>query len=343
MKQNIVHNILLGQQHVPKHHTAHAFAPSNIALCKYWGKRNESLRLPMNNSLSISLGEYGTHTSITVIDDKRDKIFFNRKEIGHHTAFSKRLINFLDLFRVEKNKPYFLIETAANLPVCAGFASSASGFAALTLALQKLFDWHLTKEKLSILARLGSGSAARSLWHGFVKWHAGHLNNGMDSYAEKIPLTWNQLCIGLLVIAAKKKKISSSHAMAHTILQSKRYTTWPQTAHQHCLVIEKAIKEKNMILLGQTAQQNSIDMHAVMHASDPPINYNTPQTNAAIHQILGLQKKKHAIYFTQDAGSNLILLFTQQDMPIVLHYFPQVKVILPFANKDASHVSGYFS
>ena len=178
--------------------TASAFAPANIALCKYWGKRDSELNLPMTSSLSVSLGDKGTCTKISVND--QDKIILNGDMLSLDLPFAKRLIAYLDLFRTQDHL-HFSIETTNNIPTGAGVASSASGFAALVLALDKLFQWQLDKKHLSILARLGSGSACRSLWQGFVKWHVGVRGDGMDSVAEPLSIEWPNFRMGLLIFS----------------------------------------------------------------------------------------------------------------------------------------------
>ncbi|ETZ04929.1 diphosphomevalonate decarboxylase [Holospora undulata HU1] len=158
-------------------------APINIALCKYWGKRNKELNLPQTSSISIALPYYTT-TTISIAQDK-DRIFLNGKEVSLDSEFGRRTIDFLNLIRQNKNI-FLKIETNNDLPTSAGLASSASGFAAFVIALNDIFNWNLTNEKLSILARMGSGSAARSIPPGFVYWQAGKKADGTDSYATEM-------------------------------------------------------------------------------------------------------------------------------------------------------------
>lgn len=336
MKKKLIDTILMQKKSAAHLAEVSAFAPANIALCKYWGKRNVALHLPVNNSLSISLSHLGTTTKLAIHDDLIDKIVVNNQVMGKSSFFSQRLIAFLNMFRDKET--HFLVETSSNLPIAAGLASSASGFAALTLCLNQLYRWDLSKKELSILARLGSGSAARSLWHGFVKWHAGDLNNGTDSYAEKLNIIWEELCIGILVLDKKRKKISSSDAMAATLAQSNLYrSTWRNKANADCLSVEKAIREKNIALLGSITQRNSIYMHQTMRDCSPPITYNTLATDQAIDKILSLQEI-HNIYFTQDAGPNIFLLFLKKDISIVLKYFPSAIIVFPFKKSRRVYV-----
>ncbi|MCC8417418.1 MAG: diphosphomevalonate decarboxylase [Rickettsia endosymbiont of Bryobia graminum] len=186
-------------------------APVNIALCKYWGKQNKELNLPYTSSLSLALPYY-TVTTIS-INENNDQVFLNDKEMPTNSEFRKRTIEFLNLFRSTSNM-YFKVETQNDLPTASGFASSASGFAALVIALDDLFNWNLTSEQLSVLARLGSGSASRSIYPGFVYWKAGIKSDGTDSYAKALSIKqWDNLRVGLLVISEEKKDTSSRDVM----------------------------------------------------------------------------------------------------------------------------------
>ena len=164
--------------HLPKRlslrQLAAAYAPSNIALAKYWGKRDYVLNLPLNSSLSISLADWGSHTQIFPAETACDEVWLNGVSLPLDSVFAQKIISFLNFFRREQMLP-LRVETVNTLPTAAGLASSASGFAALTLALDKAFNLQLPHSVLSMLARFGSGSATRSLWHGFVRWDRGYI------------------------------------------------------------------------------------------------------------------------------------------------------------------------
>ena len=317
---------------------AEAFAPSNIALCKYWGKRSVELNLPVNSSLSISLGNKGTITKVSIINNNIDQVSLNGNLMSEQSNFYKKIVNFLDLLR-EKNvlinkKTFFNIDTHSNLPIAAGLATSASGFAALVKALDQLFSWNLSLKDLSMLARLGSGSASRSLWHGFVKWHAGVQPNGIDSFAEPIDFVWPELCIGLLVIDAQEKHISSREAMQISVNTSPFYNTWPSLAAKDLAVLETAIKTKDFSLLGATSEANALAMHAIMLSSRPVIMYSNSDTINNIKKIWKLRYSDNLdLYFTQDAGPNLKLLFLYKDLAIVKEVFSGLELIRPFMER----------
>lgn len=309
-----------------------AFAPSNIALCKYWGKRNAMLNLPVNSSLSISLGNKGTITKVSIINNK-DQVILNNNLIAEQNNFYKKIINFLNVLRnkllIDKNI-YLKIDTSSNIPIAAGLASSASGFAALVKALDQLFAWNLPLKELSILARLGSGSASRSLWHGFVKWHAGLKEDGTDSFAEPINCIWSELCVGLLVVEQKEKYISSREAMQISVETSPLYSEWQNLAIKDLNTLEIAIKNKDFSLFGITAEANALAMHSIMLSSRPAILYSNVDTVNNIKKIWELRYNNFELYFTQDAGPNLKLLFLYKDFFKIKEMFPNIELVRPF-------------
>ncbi len=309
-------------------HNAKAFAPSNIALCKYWGKRDVELNLPVNSSLSVSLGNLGSKTEIDRADDC-DTFIHNNHPVEKESAFYNRMKNFLSLFR-PKSDFYFKVITENNIPTAAGLASSASGFAALTLALDKFFNWNLDKKTLSQLARLGSGSASRSIYEGFVEWHAGKDPNGMDCYAEQISEQWNELCIGIVTVSSEAKGQSSGQAMQHTVSTSLLYKSWPEKSSTDLATLKKAIATKDFELFGQTAETNAFSMHATMLSAWPPVFFWKPETLTIIENVWELRKQQHHLYITIDAGPNVKLLFLKKDTNLIKEHFSSIKIIEPF-------------
>ncbi len=312
---------------------ATAFASSNIALCKYWGKRSLDLNLPINSSLSISLANKGATTKVSLINSDTDVVILNSNQVDNNSNFYKKIVKFLDLFKdqLPNNKTAFRVVTSSNIPIAAGLASSACGFAALVKALDQLFNWNLSLKELSILARLGSGSACRSLFDGFVKWHAGIQADGSDSFAERLNVSWPEFCIGLLIFDQKEKYLSSREAMLLSVETSPLYAVWPDLANQDLTVIESAINNQDFVLLGQTAEANALAMHSVMLSARPAIMYSNSETINNIEKIWNTRRKHNLeLYFTQDAGPNLKLLFLAKDIALIKQFFPEVEIIQPF-------------
>lgn len=321
-KSDVVKNIV-GDNFSLAVETATAFAPTNIALCKYWGKRDQELNLPMTSSLSVSLGDKGAKTTLSVVAEK-DIIVLNETLVAEETSFYKKLTAFLDLFRPHPDF-YFHVKTISTVPIAAGLASSACGFASIVLALDELFLWQLEPYQLSILARLGSGSASRSIWNGFVEWHAGTRDDGMDSHGEVLDAIWPELCIGVLMVSEKEKSISSREAMQQTVETSELYRCWPTKVMHDLSVIKEAILTKDFESLGKTAESNALTMHATMLSAWPPIYYCLPETISAMQKIWQTRADGLSLYFTQDAGPNLKLLFLKKDRDIIKHHFPNLE------------------
>lgn len=325
MKKSEIISLLLANKknHLPqKNFVAKTFAPSNIALIKYWGKRNTELNLPMTSSLSISLQNKGCEVELSQQNEK-DEIFLNDHFVDLNSEFAIRLLEFVNLFR-KPNSWFFTAKIISTVPIGAGLASSACGFAAVVKALDQLLDWQLSLKNLSILARLGSGSASRSLWDGFVEWHAGERDDGMDSFAEPLELSWPEFSLGLLILDARQKQISSRVAMQRTVETSILYRSWPTQVAMDLSVMRQAILDKNFELLGQTAEANALAMHATMLSARPAVNYFLPETIAAMQKIWQCRADGLPVYFTQDAGPNLKLLFLQKHFSDVKEIFPEM-------------------
>lgn len=306
-----------------------AYAPTNIALCKYWGKRDTELNLPVTSSLSIALPDKGAMTTLKWNTKAVDTVVLNGEEIASDSAFVTRLVSYLDLFRTV-DKWYLHIDIKMNLPVAAGLASSACGFASIAAALNDLLQWQLSMRDLSILARLGSGSAARSLWNGFVFWHEGLREDGMDSFGEPLNVEWEALCVGIIPISSAQKAVSSREAMQRTVNSSALYASWPRKVSQDLSIFKQALKTKNFSLLGGTAESNALAMHATMLSSWPPICYFLPETLTAMQKVWECRRAGCEVYFTEDAGPNLKLLFLQPQTDALQAAFPEMEVISVF-------------
>ncbi|RTE66013.1 diphosphomevalonate decarboxylase [Amphritea opalescens] len=306
---------------------APVFAPSNIALCKYWGKRDVELNLPINSSLSISLAHLGTQTRLSVSDE--DAVWLNGEKVAAQDKFARKVIAFIDLFRGPQGSPV-KVETDNNIPTAAGLASSASGFAALMLAIDGFYGLKLDPQCLSAFARMGSGSASRSLYTGFVEWQMGVREDGMDSIALPLDSHWDALRIGLVKVSVAEKAVDSRSGMNRTVETAHLYQSWPLQAAADLERLHQAIADKNFTQLGETAEQNALSMHATMIAAWPPLLYWQPGSVAAMHRIWQARAEGVEVYFTMDAGPNLKLLFTAEAEAAVKHYFPDMEVIAPF-------------
>ena len=317
---------LLPPKAKPSTQSSTAFAPSNIALCKYWGKRDPLLNLPLTSSLSMSLGKKGTTTTVALSKTGKHQLTVNQQIIINDSPMAQRLWCFVGYCMIEKKYPLH-ISSGSNIPLAAGLASSASCFASLVLALNTFFHWHLSKKQLSLLARLGSGSACRSFWPGFVQWQRGEDPAGFDSYAYPLDSQWSELRIGLLLFSKAPKGFSSSEAMNISVNTSPLYYSWPETVEKHMAFIKEALRNKDFHLLGSIAEANALAMHAIMVAATPSIVYALPETRIYYKKIQQLRKEGVPVYFTQDAGPNLKVLFENQWREQVLAALGSMEVV----------------
>nr|WP_091357900.1 diphosphomevalonate decarboxylase [Amphritea atlantica] len=326
-KQSVINNYLPATVTPVADSSDTQFAPSNIALCKYWGKRDAELNLPVNSSLSVSLAHLGSKTRICISDT--DQVWLNGAQVAAGDKFARKVIAFIDLFRRGADH-CVRVETENNIPTAAGLASSASGFAALMLAVDQFYGLNLEPSVLSAFARMGSGSASRSLYEGFVEWQMGIREDGMDSFALPLDVSWPQLRIGLVKVNTGEKAVDSRAGMNRTVETAHLYQSWPLQAAADLERLHQAIADQSFTRLGETAEQNALSMHATMIASWPPLLYWQPDSVAAMQTIWQARAEGLELYFTMDAGPNLKLLFTADAETAVKQRFPGLEVIRPF-------------
>ncbi|GKQ42677.1 diphosphomevalonate decarboxylase [Companilactobacillus sp. RD055328] len=290
-----------------------AIAHTNIALIKYWGKKDEALRLPYTDSLSLTLDDFYTETSVTVSDEDQ---FFLDGELKSN-ADSQRVFNFLNYFRLKYNvKNSFLIESNNHVPNSAGLASSSSAFAALSGALAKASNLDLSLKELSQLARVGSGSASRSIYGGFVQWHAGH--DDESSFAEQFDDASNSDINILSVIVNKNKKnISSTEGMNRTRMTSPFYKIWPDVVEHDLIKIKPAIKNNDIRTIGEISEHNAMEMHALTMSANPPFTYFDPETIEIMNIISNMRNENISVYFTIDAGPNVKVICHKKDVTLI--------------------------
>jgi diphosphomevalonate decarboxylase len=287
--------------------TARAF--SNIALIKYWGKLPTKLNSPATPSISLAVSALKTETTVCRIESGRDKFILNGKPTD--MATSQRLREYLDIWRKQKLiAGHFLIESRNNFPTGAGLASSASGYAALAVALGAFTETPIDKAELSRLARIGSGSAARSVVGGLA-----FLPDGKNPAAklimpaDKIP--WGMV---MAIVESKHKKINSRTGMGHSAETSPYYQSWIKSAKSDCRKMLRAIYRNNLAEIGITAEANALAMHACMMSARPPLVYWHPATVEIITRVPFWRKSGLETYFTIDAGPNVILLGRKPDL-----------------------------
>ncbi len=292
---------------------ATAVAGTNIALVKYWGKRDAALNLPATGSLSLTLAELGTRTTVAFDDGARDR--FRLDGAPADDAATARVTRFLDRVRTRAGlDARAAVESANSVPTASGLASSASGFAALALAATRAAGLTLTPPELSELARLGSGSAARSIFGGFAEMSAGAHPDGSDAVARPLDgsESWDVRLV-VAVTAIGPKPMGSTAAMAHTARTSPYYAAWVAGVDADLAAARAAIAGRELAALGVVAERSALRMHAAALAADPGIIYWNPATLAAIDGVRRLRDGGTPVYFTIDAGPHVKALCAATD------------------------------
>ncbi len=284
---------------------ATAQAHSNIALVKYWGKRDEKLILPYNSSVSMTLDKFFTVTTVEFDKKyKEDEFVLNGKKVFGIEA--EQVKAHLDIVRsMAKIGLNAHVQSENNFPTAAGLASSASGMAALTMAAAKAAGLNLDKKELSILSRQGSGSASRSIFGGFVEWPMGKALDGRDSFGVQIAkeLHWPEFRMIVCIVKGWEKKWKSRAGMTQSVATSPFFGRWAQTAEDDAKELKKAVLEKNFKKVGEIAEQNALKMHATMITTNPSIIYWHPVTVEIIQNVLQWRQEEWLEgYFTMDAG-----------------------------------------
>lgn len=279
---------------------ATARAGANFALVKYWGKRDQRLNLPAAGSISVTLAGLQTQTTVALEPAPGADVFV----LNGVEQAPGRVGAVLDLMReLAGETAACRVESANDFPTGAGLASSASGFAALVVAAAGALGLNLSDRKLSELARLGSGSAARSIFGGFVEMAAGERDDGADAVAQPLLAAeeW-PLEVVVAVTEAGSKAVGSREGMNHTMRSSPYYPAWVETVAADLDAARSAIAARDFEALAEVAEHSALKMHASMLAARPGLIYWNPATLACLHAVRALRSAGTGVFFTVDAG-----------------------------------------
>jgi diphosphomevalonate decarboxylase len=297
-------------------------APSNIAFIKYWGARDLEQALPMNASISMTLAECVSRSTVafTPGSDEPDRIELAGED-GSLTppppSFSVRALAHLErLRRWARRSGSFRVATRNSFPTGAGIASSASGFAALTMAATKALGLTLTTPELSDLARMsGSGSAARSVLGGYVEWSPEGLRTG---HAVSVaPASHWDLRDVIAIVDHGEKDVSSldGHRIATS---SPHFETRQRILPERLALVRRAIGERDLPALGPVLEEEAIELHLIAMSSKPPIFYWKPGTVQVLERLRGLRREGLSAWSTMDAGANVhVICAPEAEAPVI--------------------------
>ena len=303
---------------------ATAVAPSNIAFIKYWGVKDEVLRLPKNGSISMNLSNLLTTTTVEFNSDfYQDSITVNNVQ---EIIEGNRVIKHLDRIRsLAKIQYKAKVISKNNFPTSTGLSSSASGFAALTVAAAAAAGLKLSEKELSILARQGSGSACRSIPDGFVEWLDGDTSE--TSYAVSLyPKDHWDIIDVVAVVSTNKKEISSTegHKLATTSLFFDRRL---QLNKEKMRLVKRYIKEKNFTAFGNVIEAEALELHAIYLTSQPSLIYLLPASLRLLHLVKKWRQEGLEVYFTLNTGQDVHIICEKKNAKKVVKKLSEMEEV----------------
>jgi diphosphomevalonate decarboxylase len=319
---------------------ATAIACANIAFIKYWGRKDHALRLPLNSSISMNLDRATTITTVAFDPGLEvDRVTIEGADRPDHA--DRRVSEHLDRVRAMAGiDTRGRVVSRNSFPMGAGIASSASAFAALTVAACAAVGLELDERALTILARRGSGSACRSIPAGFVEWHTAGTSEG--SYAEQIapPEYWDLRDL-IAVVQTEQKKVGSS--TGHELVGPSPFAGARLSEAERALpIVREAVLDRDFVTLGEEAEQEAIRMHCVAMTSRPSLLYWSPETVRTMHAVRGWRDEGLAAYFTIDAGANVHVLCQGHDaapLEARLRALPSVQEVLANRPGPGTHLT----
>lgn len=313
---------------------ATAIAHPNVAFIKYWGRKDETLRLPTNGSLSMNLSEMITTTTVEFSESfAEDTVEIDGQQIKSE---EKRTIEHLNRIRELANISIKAkVVSINNFPASTGLSSSSSGFAALTMAAAKAAGLDLSEKELTILARQGSGSACRSIPDGFVEWKDAETSE--ESYAETVfPSNYWDIADVVAVVSTEKKRVATSDGQqfAHT---SPFFQARINSMAQKLELAKQYIHEKNFTKFGELIEAEALEMHAVMLTSKPALIYWSEGTLKLMKQVRQWRQEGLPVYFSINTGQDIHLICESKHISTLqekLSHISDVKKVI--TNKPGS-------
>ncbi|MBI2613719.1 MAG: diphosphomevalonate decarboxylase [Candidatus Levybacteria bacterium] len=313
-----------------------AVAPSNIAFIKYWGRKDERLRLPENGSISMNLSNLLTITTVEFNKNfKEDEIIINNQKEENSGS---RAIKHLDRIRkLAKINYKAKVVTKNNFPIGTGLSSSASGFAALTVATASAADLNLSEKELSILGRQGSGSACRSIPDGFVEWLDG--NTSGTSYGVSLHNENYWDIVDVVAVVSKNKKEVSTTEGQKLASSSPFFPVRLARIKGKINLIKKYMDHKNFPKFGELVEGEALELHAIMMTSTPSLIYWLPGTLKVMHAVKRWRADGLPVYFTVNTGQDIHLICQKKDVEKVVKKTKEIsdvqKTIVNYPSKGA--------
>ena len=301
---------------------------ANIAIIKYWGKKAEKEMVPATSSISLTLENMYTETTLSPLpaDAIADAFYINGQlqNEAEHAKMSK----IIDRYRPE-GAGFVRIDTKNNMPTAAGLSSSSSGLSALVKACNAYFQLGLNRRELALEAKFASGSSSRSFYGPLAAWD----KDSGEIYPVETDL---KLAMIMLVLEDQKKPISSRDGMKLCVETSTTFEEWIRQSEQDYKDMLVYLKENDFEKVGVLTENNALAMHATTKTANPPFSYLTDASYGAMDFVRQLRGQGESCYFTMDAGPNVKVLCLEKDLEHLSELLGQRYRLIVSKTKDLS-------
>ena len=301
---------------------------ANIAIIKYWGKKAEKEMVPATSSISLTLENMYTETTLSPLpaDARADEFYINGQL--QNEAEHKKMSKIIDRYRPE-GAGFVRIDTKNNMPTAAGLSSSSSGLSALVKACNDYFQLGLDRKELALEAKFASGSSSRSFYGPIAAWD----KDSGEIYPVETDL---KLAMIMLVLEDQKKPISSRDGMKLCVETSTTFEEWIRQSEQDYKDMLVYLKENDFEKVGVLTEKNALAMHATTKTANPPFSYLTDASYEAMDFVRQLREQGESCYFTMDAGPNVKVLCLEKDLEHLSELLGQRYRLIVSKTKDLS-------
>ena len=305
---------------------------ANIAIIKYWGKKNEKKMIPATSSISLTLENMYTETEISFISEDESikvigepgDVFYLNSELQDKEQRDK-ISNVINLFRKDKSQAV-KIYTVNNMPTEAGLSSSSSGLSAVIKACNKLFEKKMSRKELAQISKFGSGSSSRSFFGPVSAWD----KDTGEIYEIKTDLKFGMI---MLILNDQKKILSSRKGMELCMNTSTDFSEWIRQSEIDYVNMKRSLSDSDFEKIGILTEENALRMHNTTLTADPPFSYLTEESRKAMNDVRELRRKGEKCYFTMDAGPNVKVLCLEEDLEKLAEIFAQKYRIITSGTK----------
>lgn len=301
---------------------------ANIAIIKYWGKKKEKEMVPATSSISLTLENMYTETTLSPLpaDARADEFYINGQL--QNEAEHIKMCKIIDRYRTE-GAGFVRIDTKNNMPTAAGLSSSSSGLSALVKACNAYFQLGLDRKELALEAKFASGSSSRSFYGPIAAWD----KDSGEIYPVETDL---KLAMIMLVLEDQKKPISSRDGMKLCVETSTTFDEWIRQSEQDYKDMLIYLKENDFEKVGVLTEKNALAMHATTKTANPPFSYLTDASYEAMDFVRQLREQGESCYFTMDAGPNVKVLCLEKDLEHLSELLGQRYRLIVSKTKDLS-------